>query len=101
MMPNNYRTESLDIYVGIMIFPQVTSAFLLINIEFLLGDDVMIKLRNMPEIVDVYRVQGMYDIIAKVELDSEEELKELVSEHIRKVEGITGTVTIMIAQGKV
>jgi DNA-binding Lrp family transcriptional regulator len=101
MMPNNFRTESLDIYVGIMIFPQVTSAFLLINIEFLLGDDVMIKLRNMPEIVDVYRVQGMYDIIAKVELDSEEELKELVSEHIRKVEGITGTVTIMIAQGKV
>jgi DNA-binding Lrp family transcriptional regulator len=101
MMPNNYRTESLDIYVGIMIFPQVTSAFLLINIEFLLGDDVMMKLRNMPEIVDVYRVQGMYDIIAKVELDSEVELKELVSEHIRKVEGITGTVTIMIAQGKV
>jgi DNA-binding Lrp family transcriptional regulator len=100
-MPNNYRTESLDIYVGIMIFPQVTSAFLLINIEFLLGDDVMMKLKNMPEIVDVYRVQGMYDIIAKVELDSEEELKELVSEHIRKVEGITGTVTIMIAQGKV
>jgi hypothetical protein len=81
MMPNNYRTESLDIYVGIMIFPQVTSAFLLINIEFLLGDDVMMKLKNMPEIVDVYRVQGMYDI--------------------RKVEGITGTVTIMIAQGKV
>jgi len=55
----------------------------------------------MPEVVDVYMVQGMYDIIAKVELDSEEELKELVSEHIRKVEGISGTVTIMIAQGKV
>ncbi|MFZ0202327.1 MAG: Lrp/AsnC ligand binding domain-containing protein [Nitrososphaeraceae archaeon] len=79
----------------------MTSAFLLVNIEFSFGDDVMMKLRNMPEVVDVYRVQGMYDIIAKVELDSEEELKELVSEHIRKVEGITGTVTIMIAQGKV
>jgi DNA-binding Lrp family transcriptional regulator len=84
-----------------MIFPQVTSAFLLINIEFPFGDDVMMKLRNMPEVVYVYRVQGMYDIIAKVELDSEEELKDLVSEHIRKFEGITGTVTIMIAQGKV
>ena len=43
----------------------------------------------------------MYDIIAKVELDKEEELKELVSERIRKVDRITGTVTIMIAQGKV
>lgn len=51
----------------------------------------MTKLRDMPEIIDVYRVQGMYDIIAKVELDNEERLKELVSEHIRKIERITGT----------
>ena len=42
----------------------------------------MAKLRNMPEVVDVYRVQGMYDIIAKAGLDSEEDLKELVSERI-------------------
>jgi DNA-binding Lrp family transcriptional regulator len=42
----------------------------------------MAKLRNMPEVVDVYRVGGMYDIIAKVGLDSEVELKELVSERI-------------------
>ena len=61
----------------------------------------MAKLRDIYEIVDVYRVQGMYDIIAKVELDKEEELKELVSERIRKVERIMGTATIMIAQGKV
>lgn len=46
-------------------------------------------------------VQGFYDIIAKVELNKEDELKELVSERIRKVERITGTVTIVIAQGKV
>jgi DNA-binding Lrp family transcriptional regulator len=63
-----------------MIFRKVTSAFLLINIEFSIGDDVMAKLINMPEVVDVYRVRGMYDIIAKVGLDSEVELKELVSE---------------------
>jgi DNA-binding Lrp family transcriptional regulator len=79
----------------------VTSAFLLIDAEFPFEDDVMAKLRDIYEIVNVYRVQGMYDIIAKVELDKEEELKELVSEHIRKVDRITGTVTIMIAQGKV
>ena len=78
----------------------MTSAFLLITVEFPFKDDVMTKLRDMPEIVDVYRVQGMYDIIAKVELDNEERLKELVSEHIRKIEQITGTVTIIIAQGK-
>jgi DNA-binding Lrp family transcriptional regulator len=79
----------------------VTSAFLLINVEFPFKDNVMNKLRDMTEIVDVYMVEGMYDIIARVELDNEERLKELISEHVRKVERITGTVTIIIAQGKV
>jgi DNA-binding Lrp family transcriptional regulator len=79
----------------------VTSAFLLINVEFPFRDNVMNKLRDMTEIVDVYMVEGMYDIIARVELDNEERLKELISEHVRKVERITGTVTIIIAQGKV
>lgn len=61
----------------------------------------MNELRDITEIVDVYMVGGMYDIIAKVELDNEEGLKELISKHIRKVERITGTVTIIIAQDKV
>ena len=59
----------------------MTSAFLLINSEFL-----------FTEIVDIYIVQGLYDIIAKVKLNTEEELRELVSKQIRKVDRITGTV---------
>ena len=75
----------------------MTSAFLLINSEFLLTEEVMNKLKEIPEIVDIYIVQGLYDIIAKVKLNTEEELKELVSERIRKVDKITGTVTVVIA----
>ena len=40
----------------------------------------MNKLKEIPEIVDIYIVQGLYDLIAKVKLNTEEELKELVSE---------------------
>jgi DNA-binding Lrp family transcriptional regulator len=78
----------------------MTPAFLLINSEFLFAEEVMNKLKEMPEIVDIYIVQGLYDIIAKVKLNTEEELKELVSERIRKVERITGTVTVIIAEDK-
>jgi DNA-binding Lrp family transcriptional regulator len=74
--------------------------FLLINTEFPFVDDIIGELRKIPEIIDIYRVQGMYDIIAKVKLNTEEELKELVTERIRKVERITGTVTIIISKGK-
>ena len=78
----------------------MTSAFLLINSEFLFTEEVMNKLKEIPEIVDIYIVQGLYDLIAKVKLNTEEELKELVSERIRKVDRITGTVTVIIAGDK-
>jgi DNA-binding Lrp family transcriptional regulator len=79
---------------------QMTSAFLFINSEFLFTEEVRNKLKEIPEIVDIYIVRGLYDIIAKVKLNTEEELKELVSERIRKVERITGTVTVIIAEDK-
>jgi DNA-binding Lrp family transcriptional regulator len=78
----------------------MTSAFLLINSELLFTEEVMNKLKEIPEIVDIYRVQGLYDIIAKVRLNTEEDLKELVSERIRKFDKITGTVTVIIAGNK-
>ena len=78
----------------------MTSAFLLINSEFLFTKEVMNKLKEIPEIVDIYIVQGLYYIISKVKLNTEEELKELVSERIRKVDKITGTVTVIIAEDK-
>ena len=76
----------------------MTSAFLFINAEILFIDDVINKLKGVPEITGVYKVQGIYDIIARVNSDTEEKLKELVSERIRRIDKITGTVTVIIAK---
>jgi DNA-binding Lrp family transcriptional regulator len=76
----------------------MTSAFLFINGELLFIDDVLNKLKEVPEIADVYKVQGIYDIIARVNSDTEEILKGLVSERIRRIDRITGTVTVIIAK---
>ena len=76
----------------------MTSAFLFINAELLFIEDVINKLKEVHEIVDVYKVQGIYDIIARVNSDTEEKLKELVSERIRRIDKITGTVTVIIAR---
>jgi DNA-binding Lrp family transcriptional regulator len=76
----------------------MTSAFLFINAELLFVEDAINKLKEIPEIVDVYKVQGIYDIIARVNSDTEEKLTELVSERIRRIDRITGTVTVIIAK---
>ena len=44
----------------------MTSAFLFINAELLFIEDVINKLKEIPEIVDVFKVQGIYDIIARL-----------------------------------
>lgn len=76
----------------------MTDAFLFINVQFLFIDDVMNKLKEIPEIIDVHKVQGTYDIIARVHSNTEEKLKELVSERIRRIDRIIGTVTVIIAK---
>ena len=76
----------------------MTDAFLFINVQFLFIDDVMNKLKEIPEIIDVHKVQGTYDIIARVHSDTEEKLKELVSERIRRIDRIISTVTVIIAK---
>jgi len=76
----------------------MTSAFLFINAELLFIEDIINKLKEIPEIVDIYKVQGIYDIIARVNLDTEEKLKELISERIRRIDRIIGTVTVIIAK---
>ena len=76
----------------------MTSAFLFINAEFLFIEDVINKLKEVTEIVDVYKVQGIYNIIARINSDTEEKLKELISERIRRIDRIIGTVTVIIAK---
>jgi DNA-binding Lrp family transcriptional regulator len=78
----------------------MTSAFLFINAELLFIENVINKLKEVPEIVDIYKVQRFYDIIARVNSDTEEKLKELVSERIRRIDKITGTVTVIVARDR-
>jgi DNA-binding Lrp family transcriptional regulator len=56
----------------------MTSAFLFINAELLFVEDIINKLKQIPEIVAIFKVQGTYDIIVRVHSDTEENLKELV-----------------------
>jgi DNA-binding Lrp family transcriptional regulator len=76
----------------------MTSALLLINCIIGLQDNVMDELKKLSEFVDVYRVQDTYDIIAKVNAVSEEELQEITISNIRKIKGIKSTLTLVIVK---
>jgi DNA-binding Lrp family transcriptional regulator len=56
----------------------------------------MEELKQIPEIEEFYRVQSIYDMIAKVNADSEDHLYEIVIRKVREIEGIKNTLTLVI-----
>jgi len=79
----------------------MTSAFLLINCLIGFQSHIVNELRKLSEFIDIYRVDSMYDIIAKVNVSSEEELQDITISKVRKIEGIKSTLTLVIAKHSV
>ena len=73
-----------------------SSAFVLIDCDFPFSEDIIKELKKIPEIEEFYRVQSIYDIIAKVNADSEDQLNEIVTRKVREIEGIKNTLTMII-----
>ena len=73
-----------------------SSAFVLIDCDFSFSGNIIEELKNIPEIEEFYRVQSIYDIIAKVNADSKDQLNEIVARKIREIKGIKNTLTMII-----
>jgi DNA-binding Lrp family transcriptional regulator len=76
----------------------MTSAFLLINCLIGFQNYVVNELNKLSEFIDIYRVDVMYDIIAKVDVNSEEELHDITISKIRKIQGVKSTLTLVIVK---
>jgi len=67
--------------------------YVLINVELGFEEAVLKEVRNVPSVKECHRLYGIYDMIAKVEADSLDALKEIVTWKIRRLEGVRSTVT--------
>jgi Transcriptional regulators len=71
-------------------------AFVLINTEIGSEEEVLKQLQSMPAVKEAYVVYGVYDIVAKVEAENMEKLKEIVSWNIRRLEKVRSTLTMLV-----
>ena len=82
-------------------------AFLLVNVDTGKEDPVVDKLLKLEEIREAHLVPGDWDIIAVIEVEkalvkpSSERITELVKDKVRKISGITHTVTLIPAVSKI
>jgi DNA-binding Lrp family transcriptional regulator len=63
-----------------------------------LGSEEEIRegLHEIPEVKETHMVYGVYDIVARVEAGSMEELKELIGSKIRRLEKVRTTLTMIV-----
>lgn len=74
----------------------MVGAFILINTEIGEELEVLEKLEDIQGVIEAYTVYGVYDIIAQLEAESMETIKELVHNKIRELDRIRSTLTMVI-----
>jgi DNA-binding Lrp family transcriptional regulator len=74
----------------------MATAYVLINSEMGLMNKVNETLKVIPEVKASYLVYGVHDIVAKIESDTTETLKEAVFTKIRQIDGVKTTLTMIV-----
>lgn len=74
----------------------MTQAYVLMNTKLGCEKDVEKALKEIPEVKTTWLLYGVYDIIALVEAKDEDILKNVIHEHIRKLDKVNTTITNLI-----
>ncbi|MGA2783655.1 MAG: Lrp/AsnC ligand binding domain-containing protein [Candidatus Bathyarchaeia archaeon] len=73
-------------------------SYVLMNVELGAEERVLKEVRKIPNVKECHRVYGVYDMIAKVEADSMDKLKEVVTWKIRRLDGVRSTLTTVVME---
>ena len=73
-------------------------AFVLINANLGTESTLVSKLKKMPQVKQAYFVYGVYDVIAEVEAETMEQLKEVIAGNIRGLDEVRSTLTMVVIE---
>ena len=74
----------------------MATAFVLINAEIGSESEVLKDLGSIPEVKEAHMVYGVYDIIARVETETMQDLKDAISWKIRRLDKVRSTLTMIV-----
>ncbi len=78
----------------------MVSAYVLINCDTGSEEDIISHLKTIDGVKEVHGTFGAYDIIAEIESDNKENLRDAITWKIRKIERIRSTLTLMTIAGQ-
>ena len=71
-------------------------AFVLVNVQIGSEREVLEALKKIDGVERAYVVYGVYDIVAKVKAESMDELREIVTYKIRRLDKVQSTQTMRV-----
>jgi len=74
-------------------------AFVLINTEIGSENKVLEELKKVEGVIEAYAVYGVYDLVAKVEAETMDKLKEIVTWRVRRLDNVRSTLTMIVMEG--
>jgi DNA-binding Lrp family transcriptional regulator len=77
---------------------RMTTAFVLINVEPGAEEDLLKELRKVEGVLEAHRVYGVYDTVVKIEAESTEKLKEVLTWKIRRLPHVRSTLTMIVVE---
>jgi DNA-binding Lrp family transcriptional regulator len=76
----------------------VPTAFIFINTEPASMPEVLEKVKAVEGVEEAQMVYGVYDIVAKVKVDTMDRLKQIITYQIRGLPKVLSTQTLLVVQ---
>ena len=73
-------------------------AYVLFNVESGAEEQVLKKVKLIDDIQEAYVTYGVFDLVLKVNADSSEGLKQLVTQRLRTIDNVRSTMTLMLTE---
>jgi|TARA_Y100000294_G_C8392056_1_gene271222 DNA-binding Lrp family transcriptional regulator len=78
----------------------MAKAFVLINCDLGSEDNIINEIGKLEHVEEVIGTFGAYDIVAKVEGETTEQVRETITWKIRKMNKVRSTLTLMEVEGQ-
>ena len=78
----------------------MAEAYVLVNCDLGAEEEIISGLKQIEQVMEVHGTFGAYDIIAKVQAESADRLREAVTWKIGKMDKIRSTLTLTVVEGQ-
>jgi len=73
----------------------VTDAYVMLNCELGAEEEIIGRLKELEQVVDVFETIGTHDMLVKLRAENFEKIRETVSWNIQKLKNVRSTATLI------